>query len=140
MGWFFKKKVVPKVPMPPAMGESALRLPPKFSSERVIEPEKVKAAAGLPVEREIASPELSLPMPPTPGGGTIPDSIYVKVEVYQQILGEVDSLRKQLGLLTEAGKVLETSEYNEEANFTRLRRAMKMLHDDLLKIDKVLFK
>ncbi len=140
MGWFFKKKIVPKVPLPPAMGESALRLPPRFSSERVIEPEKVKAAAGIPQQIESPSPELSLPVPPTLGGGTIPDSIYVKIEVYQRILGEVDSLRKQLVLLTEAGKVLETSEYNEEANFTRLRRAMKMLHDDLLKIDKIVFK
>lgn len=168
MGWLFgRKKAVPKVPFPEGkpFDEKALRFPAPSSSERVIEPEKVKEAVGFakptafPEEEEMAPEEMPVPsyfpflgskkrpatMPsPFESAPTFELSsrqeLYVKIEVYQKMLGEMDELRKRLLELGEANKRLETSEYNEEHNFNKLRKFMKSLHDSLLHADKTLFK
>lgn len=160
MGWLFgRKKAVPKVPFPEGKmyHEKALRFPTSSSQEKVIEPESVKAAVGFdkpvafPEEEEpMPLPEDELPAPPSfpfsrPRPVPTPEftprqELYVKVDVYQRMLGELDELKKKLFELSEASKSLEASEYNEEANFNKLRKGMKSLHDSLLHADKTLFK
>ena len=66
--------------------------------------------------------------------------LYVKVEVYQRMLGELDELRRGFLDLQQISKNIDESEYNEENNFNKLRRGMKNLHDNLLQADKILFK
>lgn len=165
MGWLFgRKKVVPKVPFPQGkpIDEKALQFPSMDSSERIIEPDKVKEAVGF--SKPMAFPDedenLNMPMdedlPETPmpsfpavskyrSPAPVSDSIlkhelYVKVEVYQRILGELDELRRGFMDLQHISKNIDESEYNEENNFNKLRRGMKSLHDNLLQADKILFK
>ena len=51
-----------------------------------------------------------------------------------------DAIKAKLNEMTEISKALEVSEYNEETDFTKLRRAVKGLHDRLLVVDKTIFK
>lgn len=162
MGWLFgRKKTVPKVPFPEGrmIDEKALRFPAPSSSERIIEPDKVKEAVGFskplafPEEMDV-SEEKYIPVPPSfsppraikPAAFPSPadfmprQDLYVKVDVYQRMLGELDDLRRKLAELGETSKSLQTSEYNEEHNFNKLRKLMKSLHDNLLHADKTLFK
>lgn len=164
MGWLFgHKKVVPKVPFPQGrlIDEKALQFPAAGSSDRVIEPEKVKEAVGfskpmafpdeeqsMPMEEE--APETPAPSFPSPSRFARPEPIsagimpkhelYVKVEVYQRMLGELDELRRGFTGIQQINKDIAESEYNEENNFNKLRRGMKSLHDSLLQADKILFK
>lgn len=152
MAWFFsKKKVVSKVPFPEphSLDDGAIRFPMRPHSERTIEPEHIQEAIGvedlhrMPAE-ELPRPSLSrskLDMPQerrAPKQDTIP--LFVKVDVYQKILTEMDTLHKTLSSLGEVSKELEVSEYNEENNFLKLKRALKSVHDRLLIVDKTLFK
>ncbi len=167
MGWLFgRKKVVPKVPFPQGrpFDEKALQFPSIDSSDRVIEPDKVKEAVGfskpmafpdedesmnMPMDEEIELPSAPTPSfpstsrykSPTPSSGFMPKhELYVKVEVYQRMLGELDELRRGFTDLQQINKNIDESEYNEENNFNKLRRGMKALHDSLLQADKILFK
>lgn len=164
MGWLFgRKKVVPKVPFPQGrpIDEKALQFPTISPSERVIEPEKVKEAVGfskpmafpdeeesMPVEEEASEmPVPKLPSPsryaapePISAGTVLRQDLYVKVEVYQRMLGELDELRRGFVGLQQINKNINESEYNEENIFNKLRRGMKSLHDNLLQADKILFK
>ncbi|MEW5896735.1 MAG: hypothetical protein AB1668_03525 [Nanoarchaeota archaeon] len=167
MGWLFaRKKKVPQVPFPEkvAADEKALKFPTRAaSSGRVIEPGKIKEVAGVeqaPVQAPITSfpplpkeeksffgkPHLQefspggfeeARLPPSPPK---PQELYVKLDVYRRIILERDSVKERLNNLFEVNKVLETSEYNEESNFSRLKRSMTMLHNNLLEIDKIMFK
>ena len=165
MGWLFgHKKVVPKVPFPQgrSLDEKALQFPSMDSSERVIEPDKVKEAVGfskpmafpdeetMPMDEDL--PETPAPSFPSPTMGRYASSapaasemmpkheLYVKVDVYQRMLGELDELRRGFMDLQHISKNIDESEYNEENNFNKLRRGMKSLHDSLLQADKILFK
>lgn len=68
------------------------------------------------------------------------EPLFVKIDVYQRILGEIDSIKKDVSDAFEASKHLETSEYNEEDNYAKLKRAIRVIHDRLLQVDKTLFK
>jgi len=166
MGWLFgRKKVVPKVPFPQGrpIDEKALQFPAMDSSERVIEPDKVKEAVGFskpmafPDEEEGFMPMEDEELPETPVPSFPPQSryaspapistgvmpkheLYVKVEVYQRMLGELDELRRGFADLQHISKNIDESDYNEENNFNKLRRGMKSLHDSFLQADKILFK
>ncbi|MBU0457680.1 MAG: hypothetical protein ABH824_02485 [Nanoarchaeota archaeon] len=155
MGWLFgKKKKVPQVPASEGIiSERALRFPVKrSSSERIIEPDEVKEAVGFEMpndfseEAEMPATEVpTSPLPPRTGVSPFfkpqnKEDLFVKVEVYQRVLGEIDMLKRNLAELSETNKNLELSEYNEENNFNRLRRSMKLMHDSLLQIDKTVFK
>ena len=156
MGWLFGKKKVPKVPFPEGqiVDESALRFPGGFSSERVIEPEQLQEAAGFRAEQrmpvfpgmeeteEAPRKTVSLFKRDTPAQtyNNNGEPLFVKMEVYQRILGEMDELKTILSKLGEVNRHLESSEYNEENNFEELRREVKLTHDRLLQIDKILFK
>lgn len=156
MGWLFGKKKVPKVPFPEGqiVDETALRFPGGSSSERVIEPEQLKEAAGFKEQRMPSFPAMDGEMEETEAPRktmglfrreTSPfvqnsEPLFVKMEVYQRILGEMDELRLTLTKLSEINKHLESSEYNEENNFETLRREVKLAHDRLLQVDNVLFK
>ncbi|MBI4147640.1 hypothetical protein HY494_03245 [Candidatus Woesearchaeota archaeon] len=165
MGWLFgHKKVVPKVPFPQGkpFDEKALQFPTLDSSDRVIEPDKVKEAVGFSKPMAFPDEEENMPMdeeaelpqaptlqfssppryaPPSSSSGFMPKhELYVKVEVYQRMLGELDELRRGFTDLQQINKSIDESEYNEENNFNKLRRGMKSLHDGLLQADKILFK
>ena len=156
MGWLFgKKKMEPKVPFPEgrSLDEKTLRFPSGGSRDKIIEPEQVKAAAGVGKESFFSGneekEEMPLPKVPVPQfrepreifqtrASSAP--LYVKVDVYQKILGELDSMRSDIFKLQESNTHLQSSEYNEESNFAKLRKSMRGIHDDLLRSDKVLFK
>lgn len=163
MGWLFGKKKEPRIPFPEpyGAGEDTLQFPPPPGFGKVIEPAAVKEAAGIgeddsetaddvqqqqpmPTERQKASilgkfggrspsKQLFVPSPK-------PAPLFIKVNVYQRILGELDSLRSDINHLHSVNNHLETSEYNEEKNFENLRRNIRAIHDRLLQIDKTLFK
>ena len=157
MGWLFnRKKKVPKIPFPEAQlpGADTLRFPERMK-ERVIEPDEVVRAAGLREGGDVDTPEQSYPSmseddseeeptqmsysrAPPPASSNEP--LYVKVDVYQRILGEIGNLKDHLTELNQINSSLENSEYNEEANFDKLRKTMKAMHDRLLQSDKILFK
>jgi hypothetical protein len=147
MGWLFgHKKVQPKVPFPEGrLAEGSLTLPGKLSRERIIEPDEVKAAAGL--EKPIAFPRSENPfsfkktrdvplsvMPPssvpTPNG-----PLFLKLDTYQQVLTELNNIKAAITTVN-----ITVSRYNEEEEFLKLRKSVKSLHDKLISIDKALFK
>ena len=68
------------------------------------------------------------------------EPLYVKVEVYQKILGELQSIKRDLSTLNNFTKKIEESEFNEKHNFNKLKGEVKVMHDKLLLADKVLFK
>lgn len=157
MGWLFgRKKKVPKVPFPEGYPTdlNTLKFPEAYS-DKIIEPESVKAAAGIS-RKEMRADEVSSEEMPEENSFqeevavssrstpeeiiSVGEPLFVKVDVYQRILGELSSLHEQIGRLDETNKKLDGSEYNEEANFDKLRKIMKLMHDRLLQADKVLFK
>lgn len=158
---FWRKKKAPKVPLPEGeqLDDNALKFPTKESSEKSFEPKEIKEAVGFdkPVDfpgEETAQPEMPeeelIPQqepektppnlepyePKQPGK----EEIFVKMDVYRRIIGEIDLLKKNLIQLNEINKDLDVSEYNEDKHFNKLRRLMKGLHDSLLNVDKTLFK
>lgn len=150
MGWLFGRKKEPKVPFPGGkpFEESTLQFPTNAWKGRVIEPEEVKAAAGLeeplgfPEEREMEKPEATrkkLPSLLSPISSR-KKPLYVKVDAYQIILGELDGLKGKLGEMKETSHHLETSEFNEENNFVKLKRLVRTMHDQMLLADKIIFK
>ena len=76
-------------------------------------------------------------VPPPMGSG---EPLFIKLELYKRMLGEIDDLHKMLNELGGVNRSLESSEYNEENNFMKLRRSTKGIHDRLLQLDKILFK
>ncbi len=162
MGWLFgKKKIVPKVPFPEGkhFNEKALQFPNKVSEDKVIEPEKIQEAAGL--EKPIAPPQEPVPeeqievpeepqapvdqqepfVPPTePFAEQKAEPLYIKMDIYQKILGELGEIKGKLTELRETSKDLVSSEYNEEHKFVKLKRITKAMHDKLLQADKIIFK
>ncbi len=154
MGWLFGKKKVPeaKIPFPTGrmLDEGALRLPGRGGGERVIEPEAIKAAAGLeePLSFPEAEEESPAELAPSPAFGKTPampffkskKPVFIKVDVYQRLLGEMDAIKAKIGEMQEVDRKLETSEYNEENNFAQLRRAVRSIHDHLSMVDRIVFK
>lgn len=167
MGWLFgKRKVVPQVPFPERKGteESTLRFPPA-PGDRVFEPEQVKAAVGIGkrfswggdtsserssesmmgrTNTDLSADSVEASNSAVSGPSAFPSSksepLYIKVEVYRHLLGEMESLRRDLSYLHTVTSHLQASEYNEEHHFTKLRRAMRGMHDRLLQVDKLMFK
>ncbi len=147
MGWLFGKKRS-QVPFPEGrpLGEGELRLPGKAGRERVIEPDQIKAAAGL--EEPFSLPEEEFPEESLPSlkRAAAPffklqkKPVYIKVDVYQRVLGEMDGIKAKINEMQETDRKLETSEYNEENNFAHLRRAVRSMHDHLSMIDRITFK
>lgn len=156
MGWLFGRKKVPRVPFPEArpLEEGSLRLPGKRFPSKVIGPEQIKEAAGVgetmtfpeEEETEISTSEFAAPkmprtrMPVSPLAAAEPSPLFIKMEVYQQIVGEIDDIKAKVTELSHINRSVEKSEYNEEHNFVKLRRAIKGTHDRLLLADKIIFK
>lgn len=147
MGWLFGKKKVPQVPFPEGqmVDEAALRFIDGSPVERVIEPEHFKDTGrfGIPrmsFSREETPQKDSNPFPRSVSSGSQSEPLFVKMEVYQRVLGEMDGLKLALSQLGDISRHLESSEYNEENHFDILRREVKLAHDKLLQVDKLLFK
>ncbi|MBT3836049.1 hypothetical protein HOD05_02155 [Candidatus Woesearchaeota archaeon] len=155
MGWLFGKKKVPKVPFPQGREANALKFPSSTPAQRIIEPRSVKEAVGvgkapLPPSKPQREEETLVPSPkevpnmPTPMqpheifGAEGP--LYIKMEVYQTILGELDELKTDFTRLNKSHRILEESEFNEEHHYGKLKNNMKLIHDKLLQADKTLFK
>lgn len=154
LGWLFGKKK-PRVPLPESrpFDENAFRFSKKFGGETIIEPEHLQEAVGyneqfkVPEEpvlerkmpKSVTVPKIVSNLNTLPRGCTI-NPIHIKIEVYQKILSEMEGCKENLGLMQEACRGLENSEYNEENNFEHLKKEMKSAHDKLLQIDKILFK
>lgn len=149
---------MPQVPFPQGQGldEGALSFTGMPPPEKVITPDHLKMAAGMDEElpRPVfpSFPPEKFPEQVQPGPSrkmSAPEQLlrkqdeppmYLKVEVYQRILGEIDRLRTDFVHLNMTNQHLTNSEYNEENNFTKLRRAVRGMHDRLLQVDKALFK
>lgn len=156
MGWLFGHKRVPKVPFPEGRlpEEGSLRLPGKLYSPRIFEPDQIKEAAGVgeamafPEEEETERPfpaflpsKTAAPRRP-PAALATPEAspLFIKMEVYQQIVAEIDDIKARVTELSHINRSVEKSEYNEEHNFVKLRRAVRGIHDRLLSADKIIFK
>ncbi len=150
--------------------EKELRFPSPKSRERVIAPNELKKAVGFekpvspptspaapkkempapPVARKPVMSKPSIPAaPPMPRPPEFPQPspspfsegpLFIKKDVYQRLLGEMDDLKHRISDLKEINRSLENSEYNEENKFEKMRRSMRIAHDRLLQIDKVMFK
>ncbi len=166
---FKKKAKEPKVPFPKAhaMDENALRFPNPAHSERVIRPDQMQAAAGTDAQPEEmpSIPELpdfaeeheEIPAPPIEAKRPAPVTqememapepsftprvdgpLFVKIDVYQRLLGEIDGIKSEVSDLNKIQAEIDNSEYNEENNFAKLKRDMKAIHDRLLQVDELLF-
>lgn len=151
MGWLFgHKKVQPKVPFPEGRTvEGTLNFPGKNSRGRVIEPDEVKAAAGL--EKPLVFPQPESPSPfsfkrtvemPPPSMAPFHSfesasdgPLFLKLDSYQQVLSELNNIKATIASVN-----ITISRYNEDEEFLKLRKSVKSLHDKLIAIDKVLFK
>ena len=68
------------------------------------------------------------------------EPLYIKVDVYQRLLGKLEELKSGILKLNEIDRKLEKSEYNEENNFNKVKRLVKSMHDNLLQVDEIIFK
>ncbi|MBI2102796.1 hypothetical protein HYT55_03075 [Candidatus Woesearchaeota archaeon] len=124
----------------PSITEETPSLPslPSFeepATERFEERRTMSSSQAIPPQR----PMMRTTMPPAYSKQES-EPLFVKIDVYQRILGEIDSIRKDVSDAFEASKHLETSEYNEEENYAKLKRGIRVIHDRLLQVDKTLFK
>jgi len=152
LGWLFgKKKVAPKVPLPEGglFDEKTFQFSNKFGGERVIEPEHLQEAAGY--KQRFNLPEEKIPdyknrYAPAPTieneqpSDNYEATVYVKVDTYQRLLSEIESIKVDTRKMQDACRIMENSEYNEEKSFDFLRRDLKLVNDRMLQVDKVLFK
>ena len=140
MGWLFGSKKTPRVPLPEGQYDEKTLQFPKSSNSRTIIPEYQE-------EHEQNAPlhQASSPQPMRKNVKIIPTKLpahhhyYVKVEIYEQILADMEGLKKDIGHLSEINHLLETSEFNEEADYDKIKRALKNAHDKLVSMDKTLF-
>ncbi len=152
MGWLFgSKKKAPKVPLPEGrvIDEKALQFPMSEPSSRTIAFNDIRTAMSEPMDFK---PKAALATPARVVMGTglsnaavshrfgIPKPYYIKVDVYQQLLAEIEGLHKDTHTLDSTNRHLETSEYNEEENYEKVRRSLKSTHDRLQAVDRVLFR
>ena len=149
--------------------ERSLSFSPHLSADKVIEPDALKKAAGVhappepptltPPPPEPVAPQ-AVPMPPsapsmpvvapTPLDPTPVESepiyaaaqgpLFVKKEVYVDLLEGINEVVKHIGELRGAGNELAQSEYNEEHEATQLKKKLKSVHDKMLQVDSLLFK
>lgn len=150
--------------------ERSLKFTASMPTERVIEPKQLKAAVGvdkalpevpfeekkglgmnikaavglgknIPEERNFMTNthdnDEDIPMSVKPEDK---NHLFIKVDVYQRMLGEVDGLKSKVDELASLSKGLDTSEFNEENDFNKLKRNMKAMHDNILRLDRVIFK
>ena len=153
LGWLFGKKK-PKVPLPESkpFDESTFQFSKKFGGETIIEPESLQKAAGygeqfhIPEEAAAKNKPKSAVLPPPVARPSMlakscpTQAVFVKVEVYQQMLDKLDECKQNIATLQGACRGLENSEYNEEHLFENMKSSVKSVHDKLLSVDKVLFK
>ena len=67
------------------------------------------------------------------------NSLYLNISDYKSVLLRKEQLKSDTLKLQEKNKNLENSEFNEDKNLEKIKRTIKHLHDDLLRIDKILF-
>lgn len=148
----------PKIPLPGSrpFDEKTFQFSKKFGKDTLIEPEHLQAVAGF--DQPFSFPESvgrgtnkgAPPKPIMPSFGepevgstallAAKKPIYLNVNLYEKVLWEVDALKHDCIRLQQINNHLDTSEYNEEHHYDKLKRDLKVLHDKLQRIDKVLFK
>lgn len=112
------------------------KMPPPLPRVRPARPAKAELPPITQVDRNFVDTS-SLPVPTQVHQG---DEHFVKVEMYQHLLGKLEAAHSNIVELDHVSKKLERSEYHEEENFDKMKNAVKLLHDKLLRVDKLLFK
>jgi hypothetical protein len=134
----FEKPMNPPQSKPMPMPESK-PLPPRQPMPSPVARQPLPTRRPLPPRPQAQQPAVPVEPRANPFMGNEEGPLYIKINVYQRILGEVGLLHKELTELSHCNRVLENSEYNEEADFAKLRRSMRQVHDKLLDVDKRLF-
>ena len=154
MGWLFSKKKESRVPAPirrlPPMGED--KSTPV--SKKDLTSQKLQEVAGLPLPEQNldlnqGNNDLEFPVDESHfdeeqsdelGGVVEGNDLFLKVEQYRRMLGEVENLKKTLHKLDTLSKHIIESEFNEEESFRHLKTDIRNIHDHFLTIDKKVFK
>lgn len=141
MGWLFGSKKTPRVPLPEGQfDEKTLQFPISSNSRTIIpEYQEEEHEQSAPIPEVPVSPATRKNMKVSPSKLPIHRHYYIKVETYEQVLADLEGLRKDLGHLGEINHLLETSEFNEEADYDKIKRGLKNAHDKLVIMDKTLF-
>ncbi len=141
MGWLFGSKKTPRVPLPEGhFDEKTLQFPIGNNSKTII-PEY----HGEEHEQSPPIPDAQIAPAFRRGTKTISTKAvahrhhYLKVETYEQVLADMEGLKKDLNHLSQINQLLEASEFNEEADYDKIKRSLKNAHDKLITMDKTLF-
>ncbi|MDP3990112.1 MAG: hypothetical protein Q8Q01_02810 [archaeon] len=133
---FEKPLAPPEMPMEFEPVIEKPRMPPPLPKVRPARPTFAELPTITPVDRDFRDiPSLPVPVQVHQGG-----EHFVKVETYQHLLGKLESVHSNIVELDHISKKLERSEYHEEENFDKMKKAVRSLHDKLLRVDKLLFK
>jgi hypothetical protein len=133
------EKPIPR-PIPNQIPSSSSPDPrPAFSPRAEMPPRPSQPMQRVAPTQQPSSPESFSARPSINPFQSDEGPLFVKVNVYQRILGEMELLRRELVQLSHYNRELENSEYNEEASFVKLRNSMRHVHDRLLDADKKLF-
>jgi hypothetical protein len=164
MGWLFKDKkssVEPKK----NFDSNSLRFPDKIDTERVIKPanlqkavSELKSAANDFKNDEFSFNEPAVDEPRFVVNKPLPEHVeydnqedvvfkeqernyvFVKKDIYQKILGDMKSINDVSKTTISINKRLSLYETHENKQFKELKRFVNGLHNDFLKIDRLLFK
>lgn len=124
----------------PSITEEIPSLPTLPAFEEFLPEPEEKRAMPRSEEERVPLPSVSKAAPLSFISKPESEPLFVKVDVYQRVLGEMEAMKKDIDDAFESSKHLESSEYNEEENYAKLKRAVRIVHDRLLQVDKTLFK
>ena len=165
MGWLFKNKK-DKFEPKKSFDANSLKFPDKIDTERVIKSENLKQAVN---ELKFAAEEMKFKEPktvleddyeefdePKEIGHPLPthedyeedvvfkenerNYIFVKKEVYQKILGDMKLIDDISKTVSSINKKMNSYETKEIKHFKEMKKTVNSLHDNFLRVDKVLFK
>jgi hypothetical protein len=138
MGLFSRKKKV-EVPVPPH--EDLLRFPKPSQVERVIQPEKVKEAAGI--GKPLPPPEEPLPVVSPPLEKPVrerQEPFFIRIQHYRELIKDLDYVKEKSEKMEKINEELEKSEFNEKKDYESLKNNLKKIHERLLFMDDTIFK
>lgn len=125
---------------------------------KVSEPELPETSSKFPwgKKKEVPKPEEELPAPeegeelglPKPAPPVFPERraphlqkpCFLRVQHYQKLQGDLDTIRINSNELDKVTEYLEKSEFNEGKHYERLKNDLKRIHDRLLFMDDLIFK
>lgn len=84
-------------------------------------------------------PEKTFPTPPERPSFTLKKPVFLRVQDYQVLLGNLRNIKNKTDGLDQTTENLEKSEFNENRDFEHLKSNLKNIHDHLLHMDDTLF-